>query len=103
MALLTPDGSVELVDVDVVQRVTIRTTDMSREAPVQRAGLRVAVTVDPGDSGAMVHLPGGGVGIVWSRSTETSDQAWTVDLPPELLDSAGRRSLVTPVDTGPCL
>ena len=103
VGLVAPDGTVELIGVDVVQRVTIRTTDISRDAPVQRAGLRVAVTVDPGDSGAMVHLPGGGVGIVWSRSTATGDQAWTVDLPPELLNSAAKRSLLTPVDTGPCL
>jgi hypothetical protein len=50
----------------------------------------------------MVHLPGGGVGIVWSRSTETSGQAWTVDLPPELMDAEERRGLLAPVDTGPC-
>ena len=103
IGLVTPDGSVELIPVDVMQRVTIRTTDISRDEPVRRDGLRVAVTVDPGDSGAMVHLPDGGVGIVWSRSTATSDQAWTVDLPAELLDSAARRSLLAPVDTGPCL
>ena len=103
IGLVTPDGAVELIPVQVLQRVTIRTTDISRDEPVQRDGLRVAVTVDPGDSGAMVHLPGGGVGIVWSRSTATGDQAWTVDLPPELLDSATRGSLLTPVDTGPCL
>ncbi len=103
IGLVTPDGSVELIPVDVMQRVTIRTTDISRDDPVRRSGLRVAVTVDPGDSGAMVHLPRGGVGIVWSRSTETGDQAWTVDLPEELLDPTARRSLLTPVDTGPCL
>ena len=102
VALVAPDGSVELVTVDVLQRVTIETTDIYRDVPVQRRGLRVAVTVAPGDSGAMVHLQGGGVGIVWSRSTATSDQAWTVDLPPELLDAPSRRSLVTAVDNGPC-
>lgn len=103
IGLVATDGSVELIDVVVAQRVTIRTTDIYRIEPVRRPGLRVAATVEPGDSGAMVHLAGGGVGIVWSRSSETSDQAWTVDLPPELSDSAGRRSLLTPVDTGPCL
>lgn len=102
VALIAPDGSVEMVAIDVLQRVTIDTTDLYRDEPVQRRGLRVAVTVEPGDSGAMVHLRGGGVGIVWSRSTATSDQAWTVDLPSELLASSSRRSLVAPVDTGPC-
>jgi hypothetical protein len=50
----------------------------------------------------MVHLPGGGVGIVWSRSTTDDDQAWTVDLPPELRAAAMRRQLVASVDVGRC-
>jgi hypothetical protein len=102
VALVAADGSVEVLAFDVLQRVTIDTTDIYRVEPVQRSGLRVAVTVAPGDSGAMVHLPGGGAGIVWSRSMETEDQAWTVDLPAELLDASLRRALATPVDTGPC-
>jgi S1-C subfamily serine protease len=102
VALVDTDGSVATVAIDVLQRVTIDTTDIYRDAPVQRRGLRVAVAIEPGDSGAMVHLPGGGVGIVWSRSTSNDDQAWTVDLPSQLSDSATRRSLVAPVDTGSC-
>lgn len=102
VALVAADGSVEMLAVDVLQRVTIDTTDIYRVEPVQRRGLRVAIAVAPGDSGAMVHLPGGGAGIVWSRSMETDDQAWTVDLPAELLDAPLRRALATPVDTGPC-
>lgn len=103
VALVAADGSVETTEITVLQGVTIETTDVYRDASVRRRGLRVAVGVEPGDSGAMVHLPGGGAGIVWSRSTERPDQAWTVDLPSELLDATERRSLVTPVDTGPCL
>jgi hypothetical protein len=99
---IAADGSVEMRAFEVLQRVTIDTTDIYRGEPVQRRGLRVALTVAPGDSGAMVHLAGGGAGIVWSRSTATRDQAWTVDLPAELLDASLRRSLSTPVDTGPC-
>jgi S1-C subfamily serine protease len=102
IAIASTDGSIELVDVEVMQRVTILTTDIYRDEEVQRPGLRVAVSVEPGDSGAMVHVEGGGVGIVWSRSIESSDQAWTVDLPDELLEPASRRTLVEPVDTGPC-
>lgn len=101
-ALTADDGSIELVDLEVQQRATIRTTDIYGDESVQRRGLRVAATIEPGDSGAMVHLPGGGVGIVWSRSTETVDQAWTVDLPDELLRPVSRRALATPVGTGPC-
>ena len=103
VGLIAADGSVELVEVDIVQRVTIRTTDIYREEPVERSGLRVAIAIEPGDSGAMVHLPGGGVGIVWSRSTTTGDQAWTVDLPSDLLEASTRQALIEPVDVGPCL
>ncbi len=102
MAIVADDGTVELRDVEVLQRVTIETTDISGTRDVERPGLRLAATVDRGDSGAMVHLAGGGVGIVWSRSTATPDQAWTVDLPRELIDPAERRTLTTPVDTGDC-
>jgi len=102
VALPADDGSIELLEVDVVQRVTIRTTDIYREADVERPGLRIAVAAEPGDSGAMLQLSGGGAGIVWSRSLTTPDQAWTVDLPPELLDRSARRTLTEPVDTGPC-
>jgi hypothetical protein len=102
IALVTDDGSVELVDVEVVQRATILTTDIYRDDGVERPGLRVAVGVERGDSGAMVHLPEGGVGIVWSRSTETAEQAWTVDLPSVLLQPQSRRALTTQVSTGPC-
>jgi len=102
VALISADGTVDAVAVDVLQRVAIRTTDIYRDQPVERSGLRVDVDVEPGDSGAMVHLPGGGVGIIWSRSTTTDDQAWTVDLPGELLDASTRRSLVDSVDVGRC-
>jgi S1-C subfamily serine protease len=102
LALVAADGSIEIVEVEVVQRVTIRTTDVTGERDVERPGLRIDAAIDPGDSGAMVHLPGGGAGIVWSRSTTRDTQAWTVDLPAELVDAAGRRALTTPVDTGPC-
>ena len=85
VALISTDGVAEPVAVDVLQRVVIRTTDIYRDQPVERPGLRIDVSVEPGDSGAMVHLPGGGVGIVWSRSTTSEDQVWTVDLPIELL------------------
>lgn len=102
LALVASDGSIDVHDVEVMQRVAIRTTDITRERDVERAGLRIAAAIEPGDSGAMVHLPGGGAGIVWSRSTNTDGQAWTVDLPPELVDATRRRALMSPVDTGPC-
>jgi S1-C subfamily serine protease len=102
LALVAGDGSIALHDVEVMQRVTIRTTDIARERDVERPGLRIDAAIEPGDSGAMVHLPGGGAGIVWSRSTTADAQAWTVDLPPELSDATTRRALTSPADTGAC-
>ena len=102
IAAWSTGGSIELQEVDVVQRVTILTTDIYGDIDVERPGLRITATVEPGDSGAMVHLPDGGVGIVWSRSTERADQAWTVDVPEELVRRELRSELVEPVDTGPC-
>ena len=103
VALVAADGSIEMVDVEVAQRVTILTTDIYRDEQVRRPGLKVTVDIERGDSGAMLHLPDGGVGIVWSRSTETSDQAWTVDLPAELLRPESRIGLLGAVDTGSCV
>ena len=102
IATWSADDSIELLEIDVVQRVTILTTDIYRDADVERPGLRIAATIEPGDSGAMVHLPDGGVGIVWSRSTERADQAWTVDVPEVLARRESRSALVEPVDTGGC-
>lgn len=103
VALISSDGIPEPVGADVLQRVLIRTTDIYRDRPVERPGLRIDVDVEPGDSGAMVHLPGGGAGIVWSRSTTAEDRVWTVDLPIELLEASTRRSLVDEVGVGRCL
>ena len=38
----------ELLEVEVVQRVTILTTDIYRDTDVERSGLRIAATVEPG-------------------------------------------------------
>jgi S1-C subfamily serine protease len=103
VALISTDGTAEPFAVEVLQHLMIRTTDIYRDQPIERPGLRIDVSVEPGDSGAMVHLPGGGVGVVWSRSTTAEDQVWTVDLPVELLKASMRPALVDGVDVGPGL
>ena len=87
-------GSLEWVEVTVVRRATIETTD------VVRAGFEIEASIDPGDSGAAVHLPGGIAGIVWARSTVYPDRAWAIDIPAGFLD--GTDDDRSPVDTGPC-
>jgi len=102
IATFDSDGAAELVDVEVLRGVTIRTTDIYRATDVERPGIEITAAIEPGDSGAMVHLPGGGVGIVWSRSTLDPDRAWAVELPSFVLRDDERRALTRPVDTGPC-
>ena len=94
------DDALALVEVSVVRRATIETTDIYRDADVSRAGFEIEAAIDPGDSGAAVHLPGGIVGVVWARSTVHPDRAWAVDLPVHYRDEAV--AVHSPVDTGPC-
>jgi len=93
----------ELVDVHVRRVARIDTTDIYLDRAVQRAGFELDGSVAPGDSGALVVLPGGGAGIVWARSNQMVDRAWAIDLPSVVTDRSARAALTAPVDTGPCL
>lgn len=97
----------EIVEVHVLRTVNIRTTDIYLDDPVERGGFEIAAEIDPGDSGAVVVLPGGGVGVVWARSNQRAARAWAVDLPPELADAAIRDELsdtTGPIaDVGVCI
>lgn len=93
---------IEIVDVRILRRVNIRTTDIYLDNDVERDGFEVAAQIKSGDSGALVHLPGGGVGIIWARSTANADRAWAVNIPDLLLDPTTRGALVHPVDNGAC-
>jgi S1-C subfamily serine protease len=97
----------EIVDVRVLRTVNIRTTDIYRDEPVERAGFEIEAEIDSGDSGAVVVLRGGGVGLVWARSNQREARAWAVDLPSELADPAVRAELSDPgadvADVGDCV
>ncbi|MGI9645238.1 MAG: trypsin-like peptidase domain-containing protein [Ilumatobacteraceae bacterium] len=93
---------VEVANITVVREAVIRTTDIYLEDPVRRDGFEVEGSVDPGDSGAMVVLPGGGAGIVWARSNVNERRAWAIDLPSDVLDGTAA-GLTAPVDLGPCI
>ncbi len=97
----------EIVDIHVLRSVNIRTTDIYLDDPVERRGFEIEATIDPGDSGALVVLPGGGVGVVWARSNEREERAWAVDLPSELIDPGVRAALSDPAtplaDVGDCI
>lgn len=102
VAVADDDGVVTMLDVEVVRRATILTTDIYRGDDVERPGFEIAAVIEQGDSGTAVHVDGGVVGIVWARSTIDDRRAWAVDLPDVLADPARRATLVSPIDTGPC-
>jgi S1-C subfamily serine protease len=102
VAVADDDGVITVLDVEIVRRATIRTTDIYRNADVERPGFEIDATIEQGDSGTAVHLPGGVVGLVWARSTIDDRRAWAVDLPAVLTDPERRAALVTPVDNGTC-
>ena len=93
------DDTMESVTVEVARTVMVRTTDIYLEAGVERPGFEIEASIEPGDSGAMVHFPTGAAGVVWARSTIDPDRAWAVLIPPELIDSS---RVDDAVDTGPC-
>ena len=98
---VTDDGGdeLELVDATITRTVTVRTTDIYGDGVVLRDGFEIDASIEPGDSGAMVHFPGGVSGLVWARSLEATDRAWAVTVPPDLLETPRSTS---PVATGPC-
>lgn len=95
----TNSVNMESVAVEVARTVTIRTTDIYLEDDVERPGFEFEASIEPGDSGAMVHFPTGAAGVVWARSTIDPSRAWAVLLPPDLVSSSTSHE---PVDTGPC-
>jgi S1-C subfamily serine protease len=92
----------EIIDVHVLRPVNILTTDIYLDKDVEREGFEVTAPIEPGDSGAMVHLPGGGVGIIWARSTDNEDHAWAVNIPEIVLEANERSALGSQVDNGRC-
>ncbi|MBG7605249.1 MAG: trypsin-like peptidase domain-containing protein [Actinobacteria bacterium] len=100
--LIADTVETEIIDVRVLRQVNILTTDIYLDKDVERDGFEVTAPIEPGDSGAMVHLPGGGVGIIWARSTDNEDHAWAVNIPDILLDPDARGALQTQVDNGQC-
>ena len=100
--LIADTVETEIIDVRVLRQVNILTTDIYLDKDVERDGFEVTAPIEPGDSGAMVHLPGGGVGIIWARSTDNEDHAWAVNIPEIVLDPDERSALREQVDNGPC-
>ena len=97
------DLTLRVADIEVVRTVNISTTDIYLDDEVDRPGFEVAATIDPGDSGALVVLPGGGAGLIWARTLDDTTSAWAVDLPAELTgDPDDRPDWTTPADTGDC-
>ena len=99
VAIVRDETELDLLDAVVTRNVTVRTTDLYGTGRVERPGFEIDASIEPGDSGTMVHFPDGVSGVVWARSLDRVDRAWAVALSPDLLDAPRSSS---PVDTGPC-
>ena len=99
------DGVMEIeqIDVRVIREANIATTDIYLERAVVRDGFEIDSSVDTGDSGAMVVLPGGGAGVVWARSNRVDGRAWAIDLPTGVIDGTALAAELAPVDVGQCI
>ena len=98
---------IEQIDVRVIREANIATTDIYLDRKVVRDGFEIESSVDVGDSGAMVVLPGGGAGIVWARSNRVDGRAWAIDLPAGVIDGTALTANAIaergPVDVGRCI
>jgi len=98
----TGESAIVDVEVDVVRRANVATTDIYLDADVVRPGFEISAPIEPGDSGAVVVIDGSATGVVWSRSIQRGDRAWVVNIPQAYRDPDTRRSLVESVSTGEC-
>jgi hypothetical protein len=94
---------IEQIDVRVIREANIATTDIYLDRKVVRDGFEIDSSVDTGDSGAMVVLPGGGAGVVWARSNRVDGHAWAIDLPAGVIDGTALTAELAPVDVGQCV
>ena len=94
---------IEQIDVRVIREANIATTDIYLERKVVRDGFEIESSVDVGDSGAMVVLPGGGAGVVWARSNRVDGRAWAIDLPTGVINGTALAEELVPVDVGQCI
>lgn len=95
-------GVVVTLDVDVLRRAEVATTDIYRDRDVVRRGFEIDGDIEPGDSGAVVVIDGRGAGVVWSRSIERDGRAWVVNIPDPYRDLDDLRGRIEPAGTGEC-
>jgi S1-C subfamily serine protease len=87
-----------VLPVDIVRSIIIDTTDIYGGARVTRQGYELAVSVEPGDSGAVLIVDGHASAVVWARSQSAESRTWAVE-PDAVLDVATD----TVVASGRCL
>ncbi len=89
----------------ITRPVRVRILDIYHVNTVTRSGYQVAVTIEPGDSGAVLVGPTGtAVGVLYAKSQGTENRAWasSTSAVPRLI--AGARSVdpAVGIDPGPC-
>lgn len=89
----------------VVNPVVVNMLDIYGENEVSRMGYRVAIEIDPGDSGALLVGPdGGAAGVLYAKVRGGDGHAFATNTSavPALIDAAAEADPLTGIDTGAC-
>jgi Trypsin-like peptidase domain len=74
------DGRPRRLAGSIRRHVLVRWSEQPGDPPSDRPGLELAVTIDPGDSGAPVLDPHGRLlGVLYARADDDDGTAWAVD------------------------
>lgn len=70
----------QLVTIEMVRPVTIKTKDIYGLTDVNRSGYEVLAQIQVGDSGSVIVVDGKAVAALWARSRTAEGRAWAIDL-----------------------
>lgn len=89
----------------ITRPVRVRILDIYHHNTVTRSGYQVAMTIEPGDSGAVLVGPTGtAVGVLYAKSQGTDNRAWasSTSTVPSLIAGARGVDPAVGIDPGPC-
>jgi|GEM_PF-895811 len=98
------DDRAELIDTSIVRAVALTAPTIDHDATAERRALQIAAEVVSGDSGSIIVSDGLAVGMVFARSTQSTDRGWATDLTElsTLLTGVDADSVGAAVDVGSC-
>lgn len=106
VAIVFRDNSALAEPFVITRPVRMRIFDIYHHDTVSRSGYQVAISIEPGDSGAVLVGPtGAAVGVLYAKSRGTANRAWassTVAVP-VLISRARSIDPTEGIDAGPCV